>query len=224
MNKPFVLSTDASGSALGYILGQIDETGKEQAIAFGGRALHPDEKKMVCRRTGVFSSNIWDGNIQTLLKKTIDSRSILTIRLFNGFRTLKIPLVDLADGFKECKNLISKLSIDRDEKNQNADAISRIPYPDVQNDSTASTSVAVVGPADNNDRTESDTVSRDAHNHEVEEGEYLQLHLEYAEAPLLAPIDPNMQYPNPEIIHLQQECDDFKDIYRYLSDQVLPEN
>ena len=45
MNKPFVLSTDASGAAIGYILGQVDETGREQAIAFGGRALHPDEKK-----------------------------------------------------------------------------------------------------------------------------------------------------------------------------------
>ena len=45
MNKPFVLSKDASGSAIGYILGQFDETGKDCAISYGGRALRPDEKK-----------------------------------------------------------------------------------------------------------------------------------------------------------------------------------
>ena len=47
MHKPFVLSTDASGAAIGYILEQVDETGREQANTFGGRALHPDEKSTV---------------------------------------------------------------------------------------------------------------------------------------------------------------------------------
>ncbi|MEW8547939.1 MAG: reverse transcriptase domain-containing protein [Candidatus Thiodiazotropha sp.] len=45
MNKPFVLSTDASGHALGYVLGQLDSSGKEHVIAYGGRALRPDERK-----------------------------------------------------------------------------------------------------------------------------------------------------------------------------------
>lgn len=45
MNKPFVLSTDASGSAIGYILGQKDENGLEYVVSYGGRALRVDEKK-----------------------------------------------------------------------------------------------------------------------------------------------------------------------------------
>lgn len=45
MNKEFILSTDASGAAIGYILGQKDEHGKEYVIAYGGRALSKDERK-----------------------------------------------------------------------------------------------------------------------------------------------------------------------------------
>lgn len=45
MNKSFVLSTDASGFAIGYILGQLGDDGKEYVIAYGGRALTSDEKK-----------------------------------------------------------------------------------------------------------------------------------------------------------------------------------
>ena len=45
MNKEFILSTDASGSAISYILGQKDDDNKEYVICYGGRALHADEKK-----------------------------------------------------------------------------------------------------------------------------------------------------------------------------------
>jgi hypothetical protein len=45
MNKKIILTTDASGTAIGYILGQIDDTGKENVIAYGGRALSKDERK-----------------------------------------------------------------------------------------------------------------------------------------------------------------------------------
>jgi len=44
-DKPFLLTTDASGEALGYILGQLNDNGHEQVIAYGGRSLHPNEKK-----------------------------------------------------------------------------------------------------------------------------------------------------------------------------------
>ena len=38
-NKEFILTTDASGQARGYILSQKDATEKERVIAYGGRAL-----------------------------------------------------------------------------------------------------------------------------------------------------------------------------------------
>ena len=43
--KPFIISTDASDQAIGYVLGQRDQQGREQAIAYGGRKLHRDEQK-----------------------------------------------------------------------------------------------------------------------------------------------------------------------------------
>lgn len=42
MNRDFILTTDASGSAIGYILGQLDDSGSECVIAYGGRALRPE--------------------------------------------------------------------------------------------------------------------------------------------------------------------------------------
>lgn len=41
-NKEFILTTDASGQALGCILSQKDDT--ERVIAFGGRALRKSER------------------------------------------------------------------------------------------------------------------------------------------------------------------------------------
>lgn len=44
MAKEFILTTDASTQAIGYILGQLDENGRERAIAYSGRSLHKSEK------------------------------------------------------------------------------------------------------------------------------------------------------------------------------------
>ena len=43
-NKEFILTTDASGQAIGYILSQKDVTEKERVIAYGGRALRKSER------------------------------------------------------------------------------------------------------------------------------------------------------------------------------------
>ncbi|CAC5423934.1 unnamed protein product [Mytilus coruscus] len=43
MSKPFILTCDASGSVIGYILGQLDENGKERVISYSGRALRNNE-------------------------------------------------------------------------------------------------------------------------------------------------------------------------------------
>ena len=45
MNKEFVLSTDASGTAIGYILGHVNSDNQEYVIAYGGRSLSKDERK-----------------------------------------------------------------------------------------------------------------------------------------------------------------------------------
>ncbi|MES9902577.1 MAG: reverse transcriptase family protein [Sedimenticola sp.] len=45
MNAPFILSTDGSGEAISYILGQKGPCGKEMVVSYGGRSLRPDERK-----------------------------------------------------------------------------------------------------------------------------------------------------------------------------------
>ena len=45
MNKDFILTTDASGSAIGHILGQLDDSGREYVIAYGGKVMRPEEMK-----------------------------------------------------------------------------------------------------------------------------------------------------------------------------------
>lgn len=44
MNKPFILTTDASNSAIGYILSQKDKGNREHVIAYGGRSLSKPER------------------------------------------------------------------------------------------------------------------------------------------------------------------------------------
>jgi transposase InsO family protein len=44
-SEPFVLTCGASYKGIAYILGQRDETGREHAIAYGGRGLRPNEEK-----------------------------------------------------------------------------------------------------------------------------------------------------------------------------------
>ena len=49
MNRPFILTTDASNTAIGYILSQADSNGREVPLVFGGRALRqPERNYMIC--------------------------------------------------------------------------------------------------------------------------------------------------------------------------------
>ena len=43
--KEFLLYTDASDTAVGYILGQLDDDGKERVVAYGGRSMNTSERK-----------------------------------------------------------------------------------------------------------------------------------------------------------------------------------
>ena len=44
MNEPFILSTDASTSGIGYILRQTDTSSREHPIIYGGKSLRKHEK------------------------------------------------------------------------------------------------------------------------------------------------------------------------------------
>lgn len=44
-SKSFILTCDASDSAVGYVLGQIDDENREYVICYGGKSLSTDQKK-----------------------------------------------------------------------------------------------------------------------------------------------------------------------------------
>ena len=45
MSRDFILTTDASGTAIGYVLSQLDDEGRERVIAYNGRSLTEAERK-----------------------------------------------------------------------------------------------------------------------------------------------------------------------------------
>ena len=58
MNKPFILTCDASKSAIGYILSQLGDDNKEHVISYNGRSLRPSEKNYGITKLECLSENI----------------------------------------------------------------------------------------------------------------------------------------------------------------------
>lgn len=58
---------------------------------------------------------------------------------------------------------------------------------------------------------------------EPKERNYIEVTFEYASPPLLAPIDQEVPNSEPHIAELQKQCEDFKDIFKYLQDRSLPD-
>ena len=127
MNKDFVLSTDASVGALGYVLGQVDNDDREYVIAYGGRAIRPEEQN-------------WHSN-------ELESRAIISgieaYRHYLSHRHFTIYTDNVAMkwlmGKKEPTGKFARWIIKiqsynftiqhrKGTQNQNADAISRIDY------------------------------------------------------------------------------------------------
>ena len=44
-NKDFILSTDASSEAIGYVVSQVNDKGEEHPISFGGRSLKDRQRR-----------------------------------------------------------------------------------------------------------------------------------------------------------------------------------
>lgn len=148
MNKDFILSTDASGTAVGYVLGQKDNQGREYVIAYGGRALSKDEKKW----------SVFDQECLGVIEGIKTFRHYLSHRKFTVFTDHKA--LSYLYGLKDPKGRLARwcmflegYSFDIIHKpgrqNANADAISRIPYPQDTcdtSDANVVQSVTTLGP------------------------------------------------------------------------------
>ena len=138
----FVLSTDANVTAIGYILDQVNETVREQAIAFGGRALHPNEKN------GQFLSCLAVISGMEAYKHYLKSNRLKVFtnhKALHWLNNINDHTSRLGRWILHMKEFDFEIIHREGKKNQNADAISWFPYVDEQ---TPSPSPALVSALD----------------------------------------------------------------------------
>ena len=129
MSKPFILTTDASTSAIGYVLSQIGEDGQEHPIACNGRALRTNEQQWcvseleglalveAVKEYHAFLSN----NKFILYTDHVSLTWLQQIKAKNG-RLLRWSLLLMGYNFE--------IRFKSGKSNSNADALSRREYPE----------------------------------------------------------------------------------------------
>lgn len=128
MSKEFFLTTDASGNSLGYILGQKDNKGREKVISNGGRALRKAEKKWTVSEKECLA--VLEGIKHNKVYLSHNRFSVITDhKALVWLNKTKDTNAKLGRWALELQNFEFDIIYKEGAKNQNADAISRIPYP-----------------------------------------------------------------------------------------------
>ena len=127
MSRPFILSTDASGFSLGYILGQVDKNGQEYVICYGGRAIRKEELKW----------NTTEKECLAIIEGINSYKHYLTHKPFTIYtdhanlewlHNKKDPSGRLGRWALKLQGYNYVIKHRKGIKNQNADALSRIVY------------------------------------------------------------------------------------------------
>lgn len=232
LSKNFILTCDASSSAIGYVLGQIDSSGKEHVIAFGGRSLSPCERK-------------WSTSEQEMLAVIEGIRSYRIylsdkkFTIYTDHKALKYVMDQkrstgrLARWAMEIQGYQFEIIHKPGKSNQVADALSRRQYSDETNDTTIASllpnhsvdddkeidfPVSISEPVSEEPNSEPTQVTLFYHKDDPNEG--------------IFSLEPEMEisFQNPDLSNLsnlsslQRECPDFKDIYAYLENGTLPDD
>ena len=129
MNKPFILSCDASGTAIGYVLGQLDDNGRERVIAYGGRALRDAERKWCIAERECLA-------LVTAVKEYHAYLACTEFTIYTDHFSLKyLEKIKNANGRLgrwaiELQPYMKNICYKEGKKNGNADALSRRDYPE----------------------------------------------------------------------------------------------
>ncbi|KAK6191321.1 hypothetical protein SNE40_003043 [Patella caerulea] len=128
MTKQFILTTDASGDAIGYILGQKDDMGKERVIYYGGRSLSKFEAKwsiseLECLAViaGIRAFNVYLSN--TKFTVITDHKALTALKDIKSTGRLARWSLEIQGYNYDIVHRPGK-------KNCNADALSRRVYPE----------------------------------------------------------------------------------------------
>ena len=238
MSRNFTLTCDASSSAIGFVLGQLDGNGKEHVIAYGGRSLSPCEKK-------------WSTSEQEMLAVLEGIRSYRIylsdkkFTIYTDHKALKYVMDQkrstgrLARWAMEIQSYQFDIIHRPGKNNQVADALSRREY-DKENKETEDVIIASISeksnsnnslPNLNSDSKETETAQSSVPSTYSKTSQMTEVSFFYSEIPDVLPIEPeieiSLQNPNlsdlSKIASLQQTCPDFQHIYNYLHTGDLPE-
>ena len=205
-DKPFILAVDSSDESIGYVLSQLDANGKEHPIAYGGRALRNEELR-------------WH---------ITDKEGLALVEVVRQFRPYlaSMPFTVYTDNvsvkwLQQIKNRQGRLGrwalllqgynmeiIQKSSRNNaNADGLSRRSYPPVPEAEMEEPEVCTVG-------------------YEVTfcyANDPSDIKVQSVEAqPAKKSSDKEMNCPN--LQRLQQNCPDFKAIYKYKTTGEVPDD
>ncbi|PIK46200.1 gag-pol fusion protein [Apostichopus japonicus] len=210
MSKPFIVSTDASGSAIGYILGQRDSCNRERVIAYGGRSLNKMEKKW----------SISERECLALIEAIQSFRPYLANNKFTVL-TDHIALKWLHKISHATNGRLARWSIalqgydftiehKAGKLHQNADALSRRSYDSQQIPSKA----------------EGMCIEQTKTSH-LDQDTTVEYHIEYASNPSVPSVGAVSEKPDIDPVAVksfQRECSDFSYLVKYLETGELPED
>ena len=217
MNEPFILSTDASTSGIGYILSQTDTNSLEHPILYGGRSLRKHEKnypvtELECLAVveGILKFHIYLADNE--FKVYTDHKALTGLMNTRPERGRLHRWATILQGYK------MNLQYRPGKKMANADAISRRDFdepvngniPEVIDEKTVLTSIP------------QSTIIKS----------YQEITIEYEnDSPevnfvTVTPInEPSVMSMSPSDIAKDQAIDlDLKDMYTYLNSGTLPTN
>ncbi|CAC5402690.1 unnamed protein product [Mytilus coruscus] len=217
LSKPFILTTDASGTAIGYILGQFDSEGRERVCAYNGRSLSQSEtkwsiseKECLAVLEGIKNYHVYLANSH--FKIYTDHQAL------NWLSSIKQSTGRLARWYVLLQGYDYEICFRRGSKNTNADCLSRREYPHTDNN--------LPEPEDSIPSIDVNQISTsEPNNSEPVEITFFFTENPPIQRPILAAIDTPTEFniTTENIGDAQKDCPDFKDMYTYLSNDTLPE-
>ena len=205
-DKPFILAVDASDESIGYVLSQLDSDNREHPVAYGGRALRNEELRW----------HITDKEGLSLVEAIRQFRPYLANVPFTVY-TDNVSVKYLQQ-IKDCQGRLGRWSLllqgynmqivhKSSQNNANADGLSRRSYPpspEVEEEEPEFCSVGYeVSFCYANDPSDIKVQSVD---------------------PVPAEQNSDKQTGCPNLIRLQQNCPDFKAIYKYKTTGEVPDD
>ena len=247
MDKPFILTTDASDTSVGWILGQLDDKNRERAILYGGRSLRDAELNYdVTSKEGI-----------ALISGIKECHHYLADNFFTVYSD-NLGLVQLRDTTNKTGRMIRWALMlqtynyeikHKSGKINHADALSRIEYPPVtaheeeahrnddEYDRIRAISVDIASNQDVETRKlmpESANVCTELDEDYIATNQYVEIKLDYAtvataedescKSKRSTRVNTDKMATLINLAIVQRTCPDLKRIFDYLENDILPED